>query len=63
MEYPDLGRREYVNRRLRIKGRFVSREKACQILFGPGGEQNVSKYSFEQLKTLINEKFNNKKED
>ena len=35
MEYRDLGRRDYVNRRLRVKGRFVSKETALKLLFGP----------------------------
>ena len=36
MEYRDLGRRDYVNRRLRVKGRFISKEKAIELLFGTG---------------------------
>ena len=58
MEYKDLGRRDYVNRRLRVKGRFISKETAYKLLFGPNARQEAAKYDFEQLKAMINEKFN-----
>ena len=57
MEYQDLGRRDYVNRRLRVKGRFVSRQKAVELLFGPDHEKEATSYSFEELKILIKRKF------
>ena len=58
MEYKDLGRRDYVNRRLRVKGRFVSKAKALKLLFGEDGQKYSSDYTFDQLKELINERFN-----
>ena len=57
MEYRDLGRRDYVNRRLRIKGRFISKDTAIKLLFGPNSTEQAKNYSFEQLKKLISEKF------
>ena len=47
MEYRDLGRRDYVNRRLRIKGRFISKNTALKLLFGPNVKEQAAKYSFE----------------
>jgi len=49
------------NRRLRIQGRFISKLRACKLLFGPEGEKLHEKYSFEELTSLLNEKYPTKK--
>ena len=44
-----------VNRRLRIQGRFISKLKACKLLFGC---ENVHhNYTFEQLNRMLSDKF------
>ena len=63
MEYQDLGRRDYVNRRLRVKGRFISKEKALILLFGEENDEKPENYTFDQLKKMIDEKFGTMNED
>ena len=63
MEYQDLGRRDYVNRRLRVKGRFISKEKALILLFGEENDEKPENYTFDQLKKMIDEKFGAMNED
>ena len=48
-------RRQYVNRRLRIKGRFISKVKVVRLLFGEDGKPDD--YSFEELTNMLNMKF------